>query len=58
LLRNFVTVHNPLYYRQQTEEAHAAQFDGFANDIREEMGKLFWCDALIPPTESAGPSMR
>jgi NAD(P)H dehydrogenase (quinone) len=45
--RNFVTVHNPLYYRQQAEEMHAAQFNGFADDIREEMGKLFWCDALI-----------
>jgi NAD(P)H dehydrogenase (quinone) len=45
--RNFVTVHDPLYYRQQAEEAHAAQFNGFASDIREEMDKLFWCDALI-----------
>jgi NAD(P)H dehydrogenase (quinone) len=45
--RNFLTVHNPLYYRQQAEEAHAAEIDGFANDIRQEMDKLFWCDALI-----------
>jgi NAD(P)H dehydrogenase (quinone) len=45
--RNFVTTHNPNYYRQQAEEAHAAQADGFAGDIKEEMGKLFWCDALI-----------
>src|SRR5689334_18084968 len=45
--RNFVTVHNPNYYRQQAEEAHAAQVDGFAGDIKDEMGKLFWCDALI-----------
>jgi NAD(P)H dehydrogenase (quinone) len=45
--RNFVTVHNSVYFRQQAEEAHAAQFDGFASDIRDEMDKLFWCDALI-----------
>jgi NAD(P)H dehydrogenase (quinone) len=45
--RNFVTVHDPFYYRQQAEEAHAAQVDGFAKDIRGEMDKLFWCDALI-----------
>ncbi len=45
--RNFVTVHDALYYRQQAEEAHAARFDGFAGDIQAEMDKLFWCDALI-----------
>jgi NAD(P)H dehydrogenase (quinone) len=45
--RNFTTVHNPDYYRQQAEEAHAAQHEGFAADIQAEMDKLFWCDALI-----------
>jgi NAD(P)H dehydrogenase (quinone) len=45
--RNFVTVHDPGYYRQQAEEAHAAAHDGFAPDIQAEMDKLFWCDALI-----------
>ena len=45
--RNFVTVHDPHYYRQQAEEAHAAQIDGFARDVQEEMDKLFWCEALI-----------
>ena len=45
--RNFVTIHDPHYYRQQAEEAHAAQLDGFARDIQGEMDKLFWCDALI-----------
>lgn len=45
--RNFMTVHDPNYYRQQAEEAHAAQSDGFSRDIQEEMDKLFWCDALI-----------
>lgn len=45
--RNFATVHDPHYYRQQAEEAHAARFNGFTNDLQEEMDKLFWCDALI-----------
>jgi NAD(P)H dehydrogenase (quinone) len=45
--QNFITIHNPDYFRQQTEEAHAAMHDGFAPDVQQEMDKLFWCDALI-----------
>jgi NAD(P)H dehydrogenase (quinone) len=45
--RNFVTVHDSNYFRQQAEEAHAAAHGGFAPDIVAEMEKLFWCDALI-----------
>jgi NAD(P)H dehydrogenase (quinone) len=45
--RNFTTVHDASYYRQQAEEAHAAQVNGFAHDIQQEMDKLFWCDVLI-----------
>ncbi len=45
--RNFTSVHDPKYYRQQSEEAHAAEHDGFAGDIQAEMDKLFWCDVLI-----------
>ena len=45
--RNFTTVRDPQYFRQQAEEAHAATHDGFAGDIQQEMDKLFWCDALI-----------
>jgi len=45
--RNFVTVHNPEYYRQQSEEAYAAAHEGFAPDIQAEMDKLFRCDVLI-----------
>lgn len=45
--RNFVTVKDPDYFRQQAEEAYAAEHDGFAPDIQAEMDKLFWCDALI-----------
>ncbi|HEV8026604.1 MAG TPA: NAD(P)H-dependent oxidoreductase [Stellaceae bacterium] len=45
--RNFVTVADPDYFRQQAEEAHAASHDGFAPEIRDEHEKLFWCDVLI-----------
>ena len=45
--RNFVTVHNREYYRQQSEEAYAAAHDGFAPDIQAELDKLFRCDVLI-----------
>jgi NAD(P)H dehydrogenase (quinone) len=44
---NFLTVHDPDIFRQQSEEAHAAAHDGFAPEIQAEMDKLFWCDALI-----------
>jgi NAD(P)H dehydrogenase (quinone) len=45
--RNFTTVQDADYYKQQAEEAHAVAHDGFAADIQQEMDKLFWCDVLI-----------
>lgn len=45
--RNFTTVHDPSYFKQQSEEAYAAAHEGFAPDVQEEQDKLFWCDALI-----------
>jgi NAD(P)H dehydrogenase (quinone) len=45
--RNFLTVKDAAYFRQQAEEAHAAEHDGFAPDIQAEMDKLFWCDVLV-----------
>jgi len=45
--KNFTTVLDANYYRQQPEEAHAAAHDGFAPDLKAEMDKLFWCDLLI-----------
>jgi NAD(P)H dehydrogenase (quinone) len=45
--RNFTTLDDRGYYRQQAEEAHAAAHDGFAPDLQAEMDKLCWCDALI-----------
>lgn len=44
---NFVTIKNPSYYRQQTEEVYATETDGFAEEIQAEIDKLDWCDVLI-----------
>ena len=45
--RNFTTVHDPAYLKQQGEESHAAGHGGFAADVYAEMEKLRWCDALV-----------
>ena len=45
--RNFVTMHDSAYYRQQSEETYAAAHDGFAPDIQAQMDRLFWCDVLV-----------
>jgi NAD(P)H dehydrogenase (quinone) len=45
--RNFSTVNDPSYLKQQQEERFATDNDGFAPDLRAEMEKLFACDALI-----------
>ncbi|MBP0009907.1 MULTISPECIES: NAD(P)H-dependent oxidoreductase [unclassified Roseofilum] len=45
--RNFTSVHDPDYLKQQLEERHASEVNGFASDIEAEMQKLERCDALI-----------
>lgn len=45
--RNFTTVKDADYFKQQVEEKHAAKVGGFAPDVAVEMEKLSWCDALI-----------
>ena len=45
--RNFTTVADADYLKQQKEETHASETDGFAPDIAAEMDKLDWCDALV-----------
>lgn len=45
--RNFTTVADPDFYRQQREETHAGLLGGFAADVRSEMEKVKWCDVLI-----------
>lgn len=44
---NFLTVADPGYFRQQSEEAHAAMRHGFAPELQAEMDKLGHCDVLI-----------
>ena len=47
--RNFTTVGEADYLKQQVEEWHASKNDGFAADIEAELEKLDWCDVLIFP---------
>ena len=45
--RNFTTVKDAGYLKQQREEKHATEHDGFAADVAAEQEKLFWCDLLV-----------
>src|SRR5579883_2018915 len=45
--RNFKTIKDDDFYKQQLEELHASENEGFADDIRLEHEKLDWCDLLI-----------
>lgn len=44
---NFLSVADPAYFKQQSEEARATELSAFAADIRREQEKLFACDVLI-----------
>ena len=44
---NFTTVKDPDYFKQQIEEMHATENDGFAEDIEDELEKLEWCELMI-----------
>jgi len=45
--RNFTTVKDSTYFKQQVEALHATEVSGVAPEIAAEMAKLEWCDALI-----------
>jgi NAD(P)H dehydrogenase (quinone) len=45
--QNFTTIHDPDYFKQQLEEIHATEVQGFAEDIAREQDKLTWCDLMI-----------
>ncbi|HUO09961.1 MAG TPA: muconolactone Delta-isomerase family protein [Phycisphaerae bacterium] len=45
--RNFTTVHDPNYLKQQLEERHASDHHGFAPDLETEIQKLEAADLLI-----------
>ncbi|GAM64945.1 NAD(P)H oxidoreductase YRKL [Vibrio ishigakensis] len=44
---NFTTVHDPDFFKQQLEEMHATDNDGFAPEIETELQKLEWADLVI-----------
>ncbi|MCE9584869.1 MAG: NAD(P)H-dependent oxidoreductase [Planctomycetes bacterium] len=45
--RNFTSVKDAAYFKQQVEEMHATEVGGFAADVEAEMQKLEWCDLMI-----------
>jgi NAD(P)H dehydrogenase (quinone) len=45
--RNFTTVYDANYLKQQLEEIHASAHDGFAVDVKTEIEKMEWCDIMI-----------
>lgn len=45
--KNFTTVKDAEYYKQQIEELHATECGGFAKDVESEIQNLEWCDLLI-----------
>lgn len=45
--RNFATVKNADYFKQQLEEMHATEVGGFAPDIEAELRKVESCDLMI-----------
>jgi len=45
--RNFTTVQNTAYFKQQREELYATAHQGFAAEVEAELQKLAWCDVMI-----------
>ena len=45
--RNFTSVKDPDYFKQQIEEMHASEVHGFAPDIEAELRKMEECDLMI-----------
>ena len=45
--KNFTTIKDPIYFKQQVEEMYATEMNGFAEDIESEIRKIEWCDLMI-----------
>jgi len=45
--KNFSSIHDSSFFKQQLEEIHASETNGFASDIVEEQHKVEWCDLMI-----------
>jgi NAD(P)H dehydrogenase (quinone) len=52
--RNFTTVREPNFFKQQQEELYAADHLGFAPEIEAEIQKLERCDLLVFPFRCGG----
>ena len=44
---NFISVKDPRFFKQQSEEIHATEVGGFASDIEAELRKLEWCELMV-----------
>lgn len=45
--KNFTTVKDPNYFKQQVEEIEATEMNGFSTEIESELMKIEWCDLMI-----------
>ena len=45
--KNFTTVKDPDYFKQQIEEMNATEINGFSAEIESEIQKIEWCDLMI-----------
>lgn len=45
--KNFTTVKDPTYFKQQIEETYATEMNGFSEEIESEIKKIEWCDLMI-----------
>jgi len=45
--RNFTSVKNPDFFKQQIEEMYATEVGGFAPDVESEIRKMEACDLMI-----------
>lgn len=44
---DFLSLEKEEYFKYQAEQVHAFQNNLFAQDVKEELDKLMWCDVLI-----------
>lgn len=45
--RNFTTVKDAAYFKQQIEELHATESDGFAPDVEAAIRDVEWCELMV-----------
>ncbi len=45
--RNFKSIKDADYFKQQVEEAYASENNTFSEEVQNEIDKMEWCDTLI-----------